>query len=99
MYGRNRDSVADIELELHNLFIEHPDATIGDDGNPVIPGDALVDVFRSFAELYDGTELLAPDEMQMLKDLIASNPGMQVSLKLTRSKAVLTPNRLPPKSP
>ncbi|KAJ7109058.1 hypothetical protein C8R43DRAFT_181879 [Mycena crocata] len=99
MYGRNRDSVADIELELHNLFIEHPDATIGDDGNPVIPGDALVDVFRSFAELYDGTELLAPDEMQMLKDLIASNPGMQVTPQVALAFIAQKTKHSPPQSP
>ncbi|KAJ7157627.1 hypothetical protein C8R43DRAFT_1065003 [Mycena crocata] len=98
-YGRNRESVADIELELHNLFIEHPDATIADDGNPVIPGDALVDVFRSFAELYNGMELLAPDEMQMLKELIASNPGMQVTPQVAIAFIAQKTKQSPPQSP
>ncbi|KAJ7025735.1 hypothetical protein C8F04DRAFT_1191163 [Mycena alexandri] len=50
--------------------IEHLDATMGEDGNPVIPADALVDVFRSFAEQYGGMELWAADEVAMLEQLI-----------------------------
>ncbi|KAJ7679250.1 hypothetical protein DFH06DRAFT_1278902 [Mycena polygramma] len=98
-YGRNRESIADIELELHNLFIEHPDATIAEDGNPVIPGDALVDVFRSFADLYNGMELLTPDEMAMLKQLIASNPGMQVTPQVALAFIAQKTKHSPPQSP
>ncbi|KAJ6561752.1 hypothetical protein B0H19DRAFT_944035, partial [Mycena capillaripes] len=98
-YGRNRESIADIELELHNLFIEHPDATIADDGNPVIPADALVDVFRSFADLYDGMELLTPDEMSMLKQLIAANPGMQVTPQVAIGFIAEKTKHSPPQSP
>ncbi|KAJ7759368.1 hypothetical protein DFH07DRAFT_884301 [Mycena maculata] len=99
IHGRNRESIADIELELHNLFIEHPDATITEDGNPVIPGDALVDVFRSFAELYDGMELLTPEEMDMLKALIASNPGMQVTPQVAIAFIAEKTKHTPPQSP
>ncbi|KAJ6544957.1 hypothetical protein DFH09DRAFT_1249157 [Mycena vulgaris] len=98
-YGRNRESIADIELELHNIFIEHPDATITEDGNPVIPGDALVDVFRSFAELYNGMELLTADEMDMLKALIASNPGMQVTPQVAIAFIAEKTKHSPPQSP
>ncbi|KAJ7472688.1 hypothetical protein FB451DRAFT_1089576 [Mycena latifolia] len=98
-YGRNRESIADIELELHNIFIEHPDATITDDGNPVIPGNALVDVFRSFAELYNGMELLTPDEMEMLKALIASNPGMEVTPQVAIAFIAEKTKHSPPQSP
>ncbi|KAJ7683656.1 hypothetical protein B0H17DRAFT_1014141 [Mycena rosella] len=98
-YGRNRESIADIELELHNIFIEHPDATIADDGNPVIPGDALVDVFRSFAELYNGMELLTAEEMEMLKALIASNPGMEVTPQVAIAFIAEKTKHSPPQSP
>ncbi|KAJ7441951.1 hypothetical protein B0H11DRAFT_1823594 [Mycena galericulata] len=98
-YGRNRESIADIELELHNLFIEHPDATIAEDGNPVIPGDALVDIFRSFADLYDGMELLTPEEMDMLKALIASNPGMEVTPQVAIAFIAEKTKHTPPQSP
>ncbi|KAJ7025710.1 hypothetical protein C8F04DRAFT_1238949 [Mycena alexandri] len=78
-------AIADIDPRtaqpLYRLqsFIEHLDATIGEDGNPVIPADVLVDVFRFFAEQYGGMELWAADEVAMLEQLIASNPGMQVT--------------------
>ncbi|KAJ7253443.1 hypothetical protein C8J57DRAFT_1659479 [Mycena rebaudengoi] len=98
-YGRSRQSIADIELELHNIFIEHPDSSITDDGDPVIPGDALVDVFRSFAELYNGMELLTPDEMEMLKALIASNPGMQVTPQVAIAFIAEKTKHSPPQSP
>ncbi|KAJ7168692.1 hypothetical protein C8R46DRAFT_1162963 [Mycena filopes] len=98
-YGRNRESVADMELELHNLFIEHPDSTIAEDGNPVIPADALVDVFRSFAEHYGGMELLAADEMAMLEALIASNPGMEVTPQVALAFIAEKTKHSPPQSP
>ncbi|KAJ7081877.1 hypothetical protein B0H15DRAFT_940416 [Mycena belliarum] len=99
MYGRNRESIADIELELHNIFIEHPDATIDDDGNPIVPADALVDVFRSFAELYNGVELLTVDEMEMLKQLIESNPGMEVTPQVAIAFIAEKTKNSPPHSP
>ncbi|KAJ6620038.1 hypothetical protein B0H10DRAFT_1876306 [Mycena sp. CBHHK59/15] len=98
-YGRNRESIADIELELHNIFIEHPDASITESGDPVIPGDALVDIFRSFAELYGGMELLTPEEMDMLKTLIASNPGMQVTPQVAIAFIAEKTKHSPPQSP
>ncbi|KAJ6512627.1 hypothetical protein C8R45DRAFT_890387 [Mycena sanguinolenta] len=97
-YGRNRESIADIELELHNIFIEHPDATIAEDGNPVIPADALVDVFQSFSDLHGGTQLLAPDELTMLKELIASNPGIQVTPQVAIAFVAEKTKHSPPQS-
>ncbi|KAF7374326.1 hypothetical protein MSAN_00316100 [Mycena sanguinolenta] len=97
-YGRNRESIADIELELHNIFIEHPDATIAEDGNPVIPADALVDVFQSFSDLHGGMELLAPDEITMLKELIASNPGIQVTPQVAIAFVAEKTKHSPPQS-
>ncbi|KAJ7234179.1 hypothetical protein B0H12DRAFT_1191782 [Mycena haematopus] len=97
-YGRNRESIADIELELHNIFIEHPDATIAEDGNPVIPADALVDVFQSFSDLHGGSQLLSPDEIAMLKELIASNPGIEVTPQVAIAFVAEKTKHTPPNS-
>ncbi|KAJ7614110.1 hypothetical protein FB45DRAFT_842656 [Roridomyces roridus] len=100
-YGRNRQSVVDMELELSNIFLEHPSATIDEDGGAVIPADALVDVFQSLSEHYGGVEFMAPDEMDLLKALIASNPGMQVTpqdaIGFIAEKTRHSPPQSPPK--
>ena len=77
--GRSRQSIADIEENLNQIFQDHPDSQINDDGQPVIPADALVDVFRAFSESYDGVELMTNEEMDLLKMLLASNPGLEVT--------------------
>ncbi|KAF7325703.1 hypothetical protein MKEN_00420500 [Mycena kentingensis (nom. inval.)] len=79
LYGRNRDSIADLDSDLHTLFLEHPDSTVNDEGQPVIPATALLDVFGQFAEMYDGMELLSQEEMGMLQELLKNNPGIQVT--------------------
>lgn len=77
--GRSRQSIADIEEQLNDIFHDHPDSHPNDNGEPVIPADALVDVFRSFSESYNGVELMTNDEMDMLKTLLVSNPGLEVT--------------------
>ncbi|KAK2459883.1 hypothetical protein APHAL10511_008083 [Amanita phalloides] len=59
-------------------FSMHPLCHYNEAGDPVIPADALVDVFQAFAD-NNGIQLLSPDEMDMLKALLASNPGLQVT--------------------
>ncbi|KAF7337039.1 hypothetical protein MVEN_02140900 [Mycena venus] len=98
-YGRNRESIADIELELSNIFMEHPDSTIAEDGNPVIPADALVDVFQSFSDLHGGMQLLEPEELAMFKDLLASNPGIQVTPAVAIGFVAEKTKHSPPQSP
>lgn len=77
--GRSRQSIADIEENLNEIFQDHPDSHINDDGQPVIPADALVDVFRAFSESYNGVELMTTEELDLLKMLLASNPGLEVT--------------------
>ncbi|SRR6266550_6887609 len=72
-------SLADIDHDLHTIFTQHPDSHLNDAGDPVIPADALVDVFQSFADIYNGLQLLSSEEMNMLKALLASNPGLAVT--------------------
>ncbi|KAF8694550.1 hypothetical protein AX14_002010 [Amanita brunnescens Koide BX004] len=78
MDGDN-DALADIDHDLHRIFTQHPDSHLNDAGDPVIPADALVDVFQAFADIYNGFQLLSSDEMDMLKALLASNPGLEVT--------------------
>ncbi|KAK6996519.1 hypothetical protein R3P38DRAFT_3329523 [Favolaschia claudopus] len=98
-YGRNRESVADIELELHNLFIEHPNATIGEDGTPVIPADKLVDIFESFSDLHGGMQLMTPDEVDIFQAFVASNPGIEVTPQITIAFVAEKTKQSPPQSP
>ncbi|KAF7972429.1 hypothetical protein HWV62_17996 [Athelia sp. TMB] len=82
--GRSRQSIADIEQHLVAIFTAHPQSHTNDAGDPVIPADALVDVLRAFSDSYDegggnDGELMTEDEMDMLKMLLASNPGLEVT--------------------
>lgn len=77
--GRSRQSIADIEEHLNDIFTNHPLSHSNEAGDPVIPAAALVDVFRSFSDSYDGVELMDTDELDMLKMLLTSNPGLEVT--------------------
>ncbi|PFH45209.1 hypothetical protein AMATHDRAFT_200766 [Amanita thiersii Skay4041] len=72
-------SLASIEHDLNHIFTQHPNSQVNDAGEPIIPADALVDVFQSFSDIYNGFQLLSTEEMDMLKQLLASNPGLQVT--------------------
>jgi hypothetical protein len=78
-FGRNRQSIADIEQQLHAIFDNHPLSHTNEHSAPVIPASALVDVFRSFSEVYNGVELMTPDEMVLLQQLLDANPGLEVT--------------------
>ncbi|EJD07049.1 uncharacterized protein FOMMEDRAFT_131786 [Fomitiporia mediterranea MF3/22] len=77
--NRNRDSVADLEAELYDLFTTHHESRINDAGEPAVPAHALVDVLRVFGEHHDGMELLADDEEARFNELVTANPGMEVT--------------------
>lgn len=102
-YGRNRQSIADLEQELYDMFVEHPKATLNESQEPVIPGDALVDIFRAFSRHHDSVELLTKEEEDQLKTLIESNPGLavtpQVLLQFIAVKSTLSPKHSPEHSP
>ncbi|KIJ13485.1 hypothetical protein PAXINDRAFT_117256, partial [Paxillus involutus ATCC 200175] len=78
-YGRNRDSMSDIEQELIRLFSSHPLSRLNQAEEPTIPADALPDVIREFSELYTDVDLFTDSEMEMLRALLASNPGIEVT--------------------
>ncbi|KAF9223815.1 hypothetical protein BS17DRAFT_753885 [Gyrodon lividus] len=78
-HGRNRDSMNDIEQELIQVFSLHPLSRLNQADEPTIPADALPDVIREFSELYSDVDLFTDSEMEMLRALLASNPGIEVT--------------------
>ncbi|KAL4064609.1 hypothetical protein J3A83DRAFT_4273272 [Scleroderma citrinum] len=77
-HGRSRQSISDIEQELYDVFNSIPSSRLNQSNEPTIPADALPDVLREFSLLY-GVELLADDEMEMLRTLLVTNPGIEVT--------------------
>ncbi|OAX32911.1 hypothetical protein K503DRAFT_869881 [Rhizopogon vinicolor AM-OR11-026] len=102
-FGRNRQSVADIEQELYDIFNNHPDSREDQSGQPEIPAGALVDVLRAFSEVYNGADLLNDEEMARLKELLANNPGLavtpQILLQFIAEKTKHSPRESPHGSP
>ncbi|KAL7279236.1 hypothetical protein ACG7TL_007076 [Trametes sanguinea] len=102
-YGRNRQSIADLEQEIYEIFEDHPLSHLNESNEPVIPGDALVDVLRTFSRNHDAVNLMTPDEEEQLKGLIASNPGLQVTpqvlLQFIAMQTTLSPRHSPEGSP
>ncbi|KAH9846647.1 hypothetical protein C2E23DRAFT_890636 [Lenzites betulinus] len=102
-YGRNRQSIADLELEINDIFQDHPQSHLNDANEPVIPGDALVDVLRAFSSNHNSVELMTPEEEEQLISLIANNPGIQVTpqvlLQFVAMQTTLSPRHSPEGSP
>lgn len=98
-HGRNRRSVADIARELDYLFREHPKSTRGDDDEPIVPGDALMDILRTISQGHNSA-LLSKEEEEQLVQLIESNPGLavtpQVVIQFIAMRTAVNPN---PESP
>jgi hypothetical protein len=78
-YGRNRQSIANLEEELVELFRAHPKVILNNEDLPVIPGDALVDILRSFSQNHNSYELMTKDEEEQLVKLLEANPGIEVT--------------------
>ncbi|EKM48193.1 uncharacterized protein PHACADRAFT_203123, partial [Phanerochaete carnosa HHB-10118-sp] len=78
-YGRNRQSIVDLEREIDDLFRRHPQSTSDDGGDPTIPGHALVDILRTFSHNHNALELMTREEEEQLIDLIETNPGLAVT--------------------
>jgi hypothetical protein len=71
--------VANIEQELNDIFDNHPKSQINANEEPVIPAENLLDVLKSFSDLYNGQPLLSDEETSMLQELLAQNPGLEVT--------------------
>ncbi|OBZ66290.1 hypothetical protein A0H81_13780 [Grifola frondosa] len=102
-YGRNRQSIADLEQELNDIFQDHPQSHLNDSGEPVIPADALVDVLRTFSRNHDAVDLMTREEEDQLTQLIESNPGLavtpQVLLQFIAMRTTFSPHDSPQDSP
>lgn len=102
-FGRNRQSVLDIEQELYDIFNRHPASRKIQSGEPAIPADALPDVLSAFSDSYNGVDLLDDREMGALKEILASSPGIEVTPQIllqvvaerTRSSPRDSPNNSP----
>ncbi|KAI6108363.1 hypothetical protein F5141DRAFT_1189212 [Pisolithus sp. B1] len=77
-HTRNRQSISDIEQELYDIFKNIRSVRFNQSSEPTISADALPDVIHQFSELY-GVDLLSDEEMVMLRALLASNPGIEVT--------------------
>ena len=60
------------------MFNSIPSSYRNQSDEPTIPADALPDVLRQFSLLY-GVELLTDNEMEMLRMLLATNQGIEVT--------------------
>lgn len=102
-YGRNRQSIADLEQELYDIFQDHPQCSFNDSNEPVVPGDTLVDVLRTFSQSHDSVELMTRDEEEQLTSLLASNPGIQVTpqvlIQFIAMQTTVSPRHSPDDSP
>ncbi|KIJ94208.1 hypothetical protein K443DRAFT_365473 [Laccaria amethystina LaAM-08-1] len=97
-YGRNRQSIANIDDQLRTIFLDHPKSHINEAGEPAIPADALVDIFRSFSDV-SNTPLLSEDELTLLKSLLADNPGLEVTPQILLQFIAEKTRASPPRSP
>jgi len=82
IYGRNRLSIADIESDLHDLIASHPRSHLNDEGEPVVPAEALVDILTSYRSAHDNIELLSKEEEEMFLQFIRASPGLEATTKV-----------------
>lgn len=62
-----------------DIIERHPNFYLNGDDVPVIPAEHVVDVFREFSDIYDGTELLSPKEIDDLKKFLDDHPGLEAT--------------------
>jgi hypothetical protein len=81
-YGRNRLSIANIESDLQDLIAEHPRSHLNDEGEPVVPAEALVDILTSYRNAHNNVELLSKEEEEMFLQFIQMSPGLEATTKV-----------------
>jgi hypothetical protein len=77
-FGRNRNSLADIEEQLSSVFEANPAAVKNVDGVPAIPGNELPAVLAELSSQY-GVVLMSAEEELAMKELLVANPGIEVT--------------------
>lgn len=77
-FGRHRQSIVDIEQELHDIFRGHPQCSNNSEGVASLPARCLPDVFDTYQEEY-GVELLTKDEMAGFMQIVDPSPDLEVT--------------------
>ncbi|KAG6917717.1 hypothetical protein DXG01_001368 [Tephrocybe rancida] len=98
-FGRNRQSIVDIQQRLEDIFTNHPKTHWNDAGEPVIPADCLVDVFDAFEDVYQGVRLLDGHETDLFQDFLNKNPGLQCTPAILVQYIAQKTRHTPPRSP
>lgn len=77
-FGRHRQSIVDIEQELHDIFRGHPQCSNNSEGVASLPARCLPDVFDTYQEEY-GVELLTKDEMASFMQIVDDSPDLEAT--------------------
>lgn len=78
-YGRNRDSLANIEENLELTFSEHYARTTNPEGEECVPVEVVPDIIISLAKFYNGRPILNNSEMDMLRTFTETNGSLLVT--------------------
>ena len=77
-FGRHRQSILDIEQELHDIFRGHLQCSSNSEGVAILPARCLPDVFDTYREEY-GVELLTKDEMASFMQIVDGSPDLEAT--------------------
>ena len=99
MYGRHRQSIADIEQDLRDIFESHPDAYENQKQEWVLPASCLPDVFETYQH-QTGIALLTQEEMDQMVTLVQNAPGLEATpemlLQIVAQRSVSSPEQHSP---
>ena len=77
-FGRHRQSIVDIEQELHDIFRGHPQCSNNSEGVASLPARCLPDVFDTYQEEY-GVELLTKEELATFMQIVDDSPDLEAT--------------------
>jgi len=77
-FGRHRQSIVDIQQELHDIFCGHPQCYNNTEGVVSLPVRCLSDVFDTYREEY-GVELLTENEMAGFMQIVDASPDVEAT--------------------
>lgn len=80
-YGRRRESIADLEEQINDIFTNHPEAHFNNTDTPIIPAHSLPEVIAELSSRY-GVEVLDKNEEQKVAEFVQDNPGIEVTPEL-----------------
>ncbi|KAG8746544.1 hypothetical protein FRC10_004678 [Ceratobasidium sp. 414] len=81
-YGRNRDSLADIEERLAEVFEAVASTATNEDGVPVIPTSELPKILAEYSKRH-GAQLLSSEGELQLRTVLDANPDAELTPALT----------------